>query len=157
MSTVKLSAHAHSKQALTAWLSVVHTYNLCDSVLGRLLSEQGYSLAQYELVVRLKREPDQTQQELANGCFQAKSGVSMLLKSLEEEGWLVRLADESDARVKRLRLTQRGRAHAKRMIEVQARVISTMVQGFPETEVARLEEMMTLVSGNLAKLNLASS
>jgi DNA-binding MarR family transcriptional regulator len=142
----------HSKQALSSWLSVVQAYNLCDSTLGRLLAEQGYTLAQYELVVRLKREPDQTQQALANQCFQAKSGVSMLLKSLEEEGWVMRSSDEGDARVKRLRLTQRGHAHAKRMLQVQTRVISTMVQGFSEDEIAQLQHVMEKVSRNLLLL-----
>lgn len=143
----------HSKQALNTWLSVVHAYNLCDAVLGRLLAEQGYTLAQYEVVVRLKREPDQTQQELADRCFQAKSGVSMLLKSMEELGWVLRLADEQDARVKRLRLSQRGHAHAKRMLQVQTRVVSAMVEGFSEEQLLQSQQTMDQVSANLLKLN----
>jgi DNA-binding MarR family transcriptional regulator len=147
-----LDTSSHSKQALSSWLAVVQAYNQCDVVLGRLLAEQGYSLAQYELVVRLKREPDQTQQALADQCFQAKSGVSMLLKNLEEEGWVIRQSDAQDARVKRLRLSPLGTAHAKRMLKVQTLVVSTMVAGFTEQEIARIQQAMEKVSSNLLSL-----
>jgi DNA-binding MarR family transcriptional regulator len=55
--------------------------------------------------------------------------------------------------VKRLRLTQRGHAHAKRMLQVQTRVISTMVQGFSEAEIEQLQQVMDKVSVNLWRLN----
>jgi DNA-binding MarR family transcriptional regulator len=143
----------HSTQALSCWMAVVQVYNQCDAALSRLLAEQGYSLAQYEVVVRLKREPDQTQQELANRCFQAKSGISMLLKSLEEEGWVIRQSDAQDARLKRLRLSAVGMTHAKRMLKVQSLVVSTMVEGFSEEQLALTQQTMEKVSSNLLLLN----
>jgi DNA-binding MarR family transcriptional regulator len=78
----------------------------------------------------------------------------MLLKSLEEEGWVIRQADAQDARVKRLRLSQRGHAHAKRMLQVQTRVINAMVEGFSEYELAQSQRVMESVSANLLKMGV---
>jgi DNA-binding MarR family transcriptional regulator len=151
-STAGDDAREHALEALHCWLAVVQAYNQCDEALTRMLSQAGYTMAQYEVVVRLKREPDQTQQELADRCFQAKSVVSTLLKKLEQDGWVSRESDASDARAKRLRLTPLGNEHAKRLIKVQSHLVGAMASGLTQDEVVRTRQAMEKVSGNLDRL-----
>jgi DNA-binding MarR family transcriptional regulator len=153
MSTkVRTTKQVEAEHALNAWLAVVKTYNMCDSQLARLLANEGYTIAKYEVVIRLKREPDQTQQALADQCFQAKSGISMLLKVLEEDGWVLRLPDAQDARVKRLRLSPIGHTHAQRMLIVQNRVITAMAEGMSKAQLLELSQTMDQVSERLMRL-----
>ena len=150
--TKNSSAAKSSAVALRAWLAVVRAYNECDAVLTRQLGDSGYSTAQYEVVTRLHREPGPTQQDLAQRCFVAKSGISMLIQRMEADGWVVRSADALDARVKRLVLTPDGRQHAKRMLQIQTEVVGAMASTLTDAQLLELVEMMGNVSNSLRGL-----
>ena len=134
---------------LRTWLSVVRAYNECDVVLATKLEALGFTTAQYEVLTRLQRDPGLTQQALAQRCFVAKSGMSMLLKRMEDDGWVQRRADRLDARAKRLTLTELGQRQAKRMVVVQNQVVTAMAAPLTKIELVRLSEMMGRVSASL--------
>lgn len=60
-------------------IAVVRTYNECTTTLAHLLAPLGVSLSQHEILMNLLRSPGLTQQQLAQGCFSAKSGISILV------------------------------------------------------------------------------
>ena len=138
--------------ALRAWLAVVRAYNQCDTLLASKLGAIGYTTAQSEVVTRLHSDPGQTQQELARRCFVAKSGISMLLKRMEQEGWVTRGPDTSDARVKRLALTALGLEQVKRMLQVQKTAVAAMAQALTDVELVQLTDSMQRVSKSLLLL-----
>ena len=150
--TQKSTAADQDAIALRAWLAVVRAYNLCDTVLANKLSAIGYSTAQYEVITRLHRDPGQTQQELAQRCFVAKSGISMLIKRMEEGGWVLRSADAQDARVKRLTLTDEGQRQAECMLVVQQEALSVMAAPLTSAELLQLTEMMGRVNHSLLSI-----
>ena len=150
--TQKSTASDQDAIALRAWLAVVRAYNQCDTVLASKLGAIGYTTAQYEVVSRLHRDPGQTQQELAQRCFVAKSGISMLIKRMEEGGWVLRSADALDARVKRLTLTEEGQRQAERMLQVQHEVVSAMASPLTSEELQQLTEMMSKVNSSLLSI-----
>ena len=147
--TQKSTASDQDAIALRAWLAVVRAYNQCDTVLASKLGAIGYTTAQYEVVSRLHRDPGQTQQELAQRCFVAKSGISMLIKRMEEGGWVLRSADEQDARIKRLTLTDEGQRQSERMLIVQQEALSVMAEPLTSAELLQLTEMMGRVNNSL--------
>ena len=150
--TQKSTASDQDAIALRAWLAVVRAYNQCDTVLASKLGAIGYTTAQYEVLSRLHRDPAQTQQELAQRCFVAKSGISMLIKRMEEGGWVLRSADALDARVKRLTLTEEGQRQAERMLQVQHEVVSAMASPLTSEELQQLTEMMSKVNSSLLSI-----
>ena len=132
--------------ATQSWLSVVRAYHLCDAVLTQRLAALGPKLGEHEVLVNLFREPGITQQQLAQRCFSAKSGVSMLVTRMEEDRLLRREADPVDARVRRLSLTTRGEALAAKALAIQAEVVQGMVAGASEAELVHIMEAMQRAS-----------
>jgi DNA-binding MarR family transcriptional regulator len=145
----KASSSPHGTQT---WLAVVRAYNLCDSIMTARLAELGLRIGEHEVLATLATVPGITQQALAARCFVAKSGVSMLLTQMEGKGWVVREADASDARVKRLGLTQAGLALATKTLKIQSEVVGAMVEGASEAELATVADVMERVSAQLEAL-----
>ena len=150
--TQKLDSAEQDAIALRAWLAVVRAYNQCDAVLAQKLGAIGYTTAEYEVITRLHRDPGQTQQELAQRCFVAKSGISMLIKRMEEAGWVLRSADAQDARVKRLTLSDEGQRQAERMLQVQQEALSVMAAPLTPLELRQIAEMMDKVNSSLLQV-----
>ena len=123
------SRTAALESATASWLAVVRAYNLCDAALTQQLAPLGLRIGEHEVLANLHRVPQLTQQQLAERCFVAKSGVSMLVTKMEAAGLVQRDADAVDARVKRLSLTTDGRRLAVAAQKVQIDVVSAMVAG----------------------------
>lgn len=144
-----------SAAAFQSWLAVARAYNLCDAVLTERLASLGVRMADHEVLVNLHRAPGITQQQLAQRCFVAKSGVSMLVTRMEGEGLLRREADPGDARMRRLSLTAEGEALAARALQVQGEVLAAMVAGSSLAELAVITQAMQRASEALASMRQA--
>ena len=133
-------------ETMQSWLSVVRVYHLCEAVLSQRLGALGLKLPEHELLVNLLRYPGLTQQQLAQRCFVAKSGISMLVTRMVDAGRVQREADAVDARVWRLTLTPEGRALAERSQQVQAGVIGEMTEGSSPAEQKIITDAMERAS-----------
>jgi DNA-binding MarR family transcriptional regulator len=139
-------AAAPSALAVQSWLSVVRAYNLCTAVLSQRLGALDLHIAEHEVLVNLLRAPQLTQQQLAERCFVAKSGISMLVTRMERAGWVERIASPTDARARLLLLTAKGLALARRAHAIQSEVVNAMTQQFTQDELAFVDESMNQVS-----------
>lgn len=141
-----------SPDTMQLWLSVVRVYHLCDAVLSQRLGALGLKLPEHELLVNLLRHPGLTQQQLAQRCFVAKSGISMLVTRMVNAGRVRREADGVDARVWRLVLTPEGRALAERAQQVQAGVIAAMAEDSSPAEQKIIADAMERASATLERM-----
>ena len=96
MATKKLEQSLRQSAASKAWLSVVHAYNLCDTAIAAPQAPLGLRVGEHEVFANLLLAPGITQQALAQRCFVAKSGISMLLTRMEAQDLLRREADAKD-------------------------------------------------------------
>ncbi|MEO8060311.1 MAG: MarR family winged helix-turn-helix transcriptional regulator [Burkholderiales bacterium] len=147
-----LSRAPSSPHGTQSWLAVVRAYNLCDAVMSARLAELGLRIGEHEVLATVATVPGITQQELAARCFVAKSGVSMLLTQMEGKALVGREADAADARVRRLFLTPAGQALAEKTLKIQAEVVSVMVEGASEAELAMVADVMQRVAAKLETL-----
>jgi DNA-binding MarR family transcriptional regulator len=150
-------AAARMALATRSWLSVVRAYNLCTAVLTQRLAALDLKLGEHEVLVNLLRAPGITQQGLAERCFVAKSGVSMLVTRMEERGWVARHADRIDARVRLLRLTEPGREVARQAQAIQDEVVRTMTDPSSPEELHLVAETMLRVGRTLEAVLLADA
>jgi DNA-binding MarR family transcriptional regulator len=132
-----------------AWMSVVQSYHLCTSLLAQRLGELRVPLPEHEILMNLLRHPGATQQQIAQGCFVAKSGISMLLAKMDSSGLVRRDPDKTDARIKRAYLTAKGLKLATKTLKIQQEVIELMAGPLTDEEISKLTAIMTSVSGRL--------
>jgi DNA-binding MarR family transcriptional regulator len=132
-----------------AWLKVVEAYNLCVQLLGERLAMVGVPVPEHEVLMTLLRNPGATQQQVAKGCFVAKSGVSMLLAKLEKEGLVKREPDEIDARIKRTYLTAKGNKLAAKTKKIQQEIVALMANPVSDEELNTIKQVMENVSTRL--------
>jgi DNA-binding MarR family transcriptional regulator len=136
-----------------AWLAVVRSYNLCDSVLTARLAEHGVRVGTHEVLMNLLKRPDSTQQELASHCFVAKSGVSMLISVMEKDGLVRRLADTDDARIKRVSLTAQGEQLAQKTLQIQLDIVRVMTESVDDTDLKKIKTIFLDVCDKLKAMS----
>lgn len=144
-----------SALAVQSWLSVVRAYNLCTATLTERLASLNLSLAEHEVLVNLLRLPGLTQQQLAERCFVAKSGISMLVTRMEGAGLVVRTPSEVDARARLLHLTTKGFALAEAAYAIQGEVVTAMTGRFSDEELRFVDTAMTHVASALEAMKRA--
>ena len=74
------------------------------------------------------------QKELSDAMHVSPATVAVSLKSLEREGYVEKLADETDQRRKAARLTPKGEAAIQRCVQVFEAVDQSMFEGFRPEE-----------------------
>ena len=74
------------------------------------------------------------QKELSDAMHVSPATVAVSLKSLEREGYVEKLADETDQRRKAVRLTPKGEAAIQRCVQVFEAVDQSMFEGFRPEE-----------------------
>jgi len=142
----------NSRTAIRSWLAVVRAYHLCDAVMTQNLAAIGMRTPDHEILANLLRDPGISQQVLAQRCFTAKSHISSLVGQLEKRGWVKREPDPADARARRLRLTAKGEAMAKKTAVVQAAVVRAMTAMDSPEELLAVGDAMRRVSERLEAL-----
>ena len=80
-----------------------------------------------------------TQRELTQAVGVSPSTLSASLKSLESNGYITRSADAADGRLKRIRITQKGRDSVERVRTAFDRVDRQLYAGFTPEEVERIK------------------
>jgi DNA-binding MarR family transcriptional regulator len=135
-----------------AWISVVQSYHLCTGLLTHRLNELKVPLPEHEILMNLMHHPGATQQQIAQGCFVAKSGVSMLLAKLDRSGLVRRDSDKVDARIKRVYLTAKGQKLAVKTLKIQQDIVELMAGPLSDDEIAKLTALMTSISSRLREV-----
>ena len=74
------------------------------------------------------------QKELSDAMHVSPATVAVSLKSLEREGYVEKLPDETDQRRKAVRLTPKGEAAIQRCVQVFEAVDQSMFEGFRPEE-----------------------
>ncbi|MBM9463833.1 MarR family transcriptional regulator [Aeromicrobium sp. YIM 150415] len=92
------------------------------------------SITHYSCLELLAQRPGSSNSELARGAFVTRQSMNVLLKALERDGFVTRLAEAPVGKALPTRLTDRGR---RRLEEASAAVRSVemrMLAGLSETE-----------------------
>ncbi len=90
------------------------------------------------------------QKDLENVLKIRRSSVSSLLNKLEQSGFIVRVAVPEDARLKRLLLTEHGRALSGEIIEIHLRIENYVKSILTEEEAASLTAIMKKLCEGMA-------
>lgn len=98
-------------------------------------------------------EGDVFQRDLEEEFGVTRSTISKVLMLLEKKGIIMRVGVIRDARLKKLELTEKGKAIAQKMKESGARMEAQLTKGFSEEELAALSEYMRRMRANLGDMD----
>ena len=127
------------------------TIKMIDEALARRvnanLQEHNLTIGQSHMLVALSRSEGQTMslKELEQLFRLAQSTIAGLAVRLEKKGLVESIADESDRRVKRIRLTDAGRAVCRRSHAHMEETERMLVSGLTEEEVVAFRDMLERV------------
>ena len=109
--------------------------------------------ASFQGIIRvLSRENGLSQQDLATRLVLSKPTISLTLQKMEYEGLIKREADEIDARVTRVYLTEKGFEINDQIINIFKKVEGRIEAVMPEEKQNEFLEMLNLISNELQKI-----
>ena len=106
---------------LRAWRAFVTSYaRIVPRLDAELASDQGLSLSQYEVLLRLAWAPDRALRmtDLARGVFLSPSGITRAVDQLERRGFVERRVCASDRRGFLAVLTTKGKSKLRAATKV---------------------------------------
>ncbi len=121
-----------------------------------LLAEYGLkNLGQPMLLAVLRQKPDgiaDSQRELAEQLHVTPATVTVSLRSMERDGYVTKIVDNSDMRRKRIALTDKGREVLDKLDEVYERISLAMFNGFSDDEREQISDYFKRMIDNLNQL-----
>lgn len=138
-----------------SWISVGRACQIMNQVLAREIAGLDIKPPHLDILVNLYRFEGISQQELARKLLVGRSNMSMLLPQMEKRGLINRKGDESDRRVLRLYLTDKGRALCEKAMEIQTRLIDQTMSHSSLDECETVAETMEKLTAVLLKRDSA--
>jgi DNA-binding MarR family transcriptional regulator len=137
------TAHRSSDPAVNAWLGMARLVQQTEKLLTASLKCHQLTAGQVDVLATAGAGDGLTQQELAERLCHSKANVSQLLDKVQRAG-LVRRVPEG--RAYRIHLTEAGRELLERVLPEQHRIIAEQFAGLPETDRARLFQLVAMVN-----------
>ncbi|MEM9104392.1 MAG: MarR family transcriptional regulator [Pseudomonadota bacterium] len=105
------------------WIAVARASQLIHQQLGRELAALDIKVPHLDILANLYRFEGISQQDLAHKLLVGRSNISMLLPQIEKRGLIIRQKDETDKRVLRLYLTDKGREITLKALAIELELI----------------------------------
>ena len=121
-----------------------------------LLQKNGlYNIGQPVILSILSQQPDGTissQKELAKRLKVSPATVTVSLKSMERDGYIKKLSNESDLRCKPITITEKGLKASQLIDQVFQTLDHGMYQGFSPEDLTRISGLYRRMIENLEKI-----
>ena len=115
---------------------------------ARMLAEHGLTLSDYEVMLRLWHAPENRLRrvDLSQQVSLSQSGITRLLRGLEDAGYVQRATCSSDARVVYAELSDEGRTKFQQAAQTHVEDIEAFfARHFSDAELASLDELLSRV------------
>ena len=113
---------------------IMRTHRCFNMYCDDLLAEDGITAPQCRYIVRICREPGQTQEQLARRVFANKSNAARQMAALEQNGFITREPDPDDRRALRIFPTEKCLAIFPKVECVYEKWNRYLLDGFSEEE-----------------------
>ncbi len=128
----------------------IKTDRLHHRLLDKNVSKVGLHRCQHGVLLHLLHSKDApTQKELANALDISSAAMTKVLKRLEEDGYISRIAQENDLRCLKISLTEKGKSILKQSRALVEEVDKNMFNGFSEEELCAFYGCLNKIYLNL--------
>ena len=102
--------------AINGYATLRRTHDALHRYVSRKLAEWGLSVPKYGVIMQLYDRGSIPLSEIGNLIFRCNSNVTTLIDRMEEDGLVEKVGHDGDRRVKKIRLTAKGRKLAPKVI-----------------------------------------
>ena len=123
---------------------------LIDRQIDLTLKEHGIARSQYRVLHYVARQGELTQKELA-GLLQVEAAtLTRIIDALVKKGWLTRVRDNEDQRVRRIRLTPEGERQFGDIPQPARALNRTITRQLDDAEAAALQSSLVKIIEQLS-------
>lgn len=126
-------------------VTLLHRYRISNALSGMKLYR-----GQPEILEYLKNHGDCSQRELAEHLGVTPASIATSIKRMSKAGFIERTPDETDRRINRLRITEKGENVRKAGRTECDKVDKTMFGGFSDEEIDSFADMLSRIVKNLS-------
>ncbi|MGA0103489.1 MAG: MarR family winged helix-turn-helix transcriptional regulator [Steroidobacteraceae bacterium] len=156
-SDAETRASSDHHEALRLWLRLLAATGLVEQRIRKLLQERfGTTLPRFDLMSQLERAPEGLRMgELSQRMMVTGGNVTAITDALEAEGLVIRVADPTDRRAQRVRLTPMGRRAFQQMaVEHEGWIVEAFDDLSPR-EMQSLAQLLARIKARMRQLELA--
>lgn len=107
--------------------------------------------AQHRLLMELSTMETINQRDLSRKLNVSPATVTVSIKNLVKEGYIIKQNLEKDNRYNMLEITDKGKSIVERSLEIFNSIDENMFRGFSEDELITLNNMLTRMYNNLSE------
>lgn len=130
---------------------IAHCSRQLDRLLGKGLSSRNLGSGQVRLLVSVLENPGVTQDSLSRHVGIDKTTTAKAVSRLENSGYLNRLRDSDDRRLRRLFPTEKARNLRPELEQRIRHIGEVLLMGFMESEIHRLAGFLSRMQENLLR------
>lgn len=126
---------------------------MMGKTLMRKFEEKGFDFSggEWPILVHLWIQDGRYQKEFSEMMCRDKGTIARIIQGMERENLVVRIADESDKRSKRIFLTHKGKNLKDELIPLALETTLEAVQDIPEEEIFICKKVLKKIFENLSK------
>ena len=102
--------------AIKAYVAIQRAHDAVSRHVSKKLIKWKLSVPKYGIILHLYDNESLPLSELSSLIFRGNSNLTTLITRMEKEGWVERVDNDGDRRVKKIRLTEKGRELAPKII-----------------------------------------
>jgi len=139
-------------EALNAYLAIQRTYNVVNRTVSKKLEKWRLSVPKYGVILQLYDHETLPLSELSKLIFCGNSNLTALVDRMERDGLVQRVNNENARRVKEIRLTEKGRELAPKVIAEYRPFLHQMMSRLSPEEQRVLKDLLTRLKERLEEL-----
>ena len=124
---------------------------LADRLLGKGLSSCNLGSGQVKLLISVLENPGVSQDALSRHVGVDKTTTAKALSRLETSGYLLRLRDSDDGRLRRIFPTELAKQLRPELQQRMRHMGEVILMGFMESEISRLAGFLSRIQENLLR------
>jgi len=127
--------------------------HLHEWLLSQKCREVGYPVAYPRILINLERQGSMNQRQLAQECLMQPSGLTRVIKDMEEDGLVMRSARGWRGEIS-IEITEKGREIYREIEKAFSEIDDLVVEGITDEEMACFAKVLDKVVVNMQKESL---
>ena len=138
-------------ESINAYLTFQRTYNIINRTVSKRLAQWGLSVPKYGVIIQLYDHESLPLTEISKLIFCGNSNLTALIDRMERDGLVQRVNHGTDRRIKEIRLTEKGRELAPKVIGEYRPFLHQMMSCFSPDEQKTLSDLLARLKDRLER------